>query len=348
LSQFNFFHNNWLDCTQLLQDDVYNSAKDECSVNLTSSFFNSLKFDVQSVQTYAKEAALLTASQLGNKPALCLSGGVDSQCAVLSFLNAGLNFDVVFMKFKDGLNAHDLQYAQNFCKTNNIRLIEIEFNVLNFLARENYDYAVKYNCPSPHFTCHFKFFDILQTLGYTGIVCGGTNPLQTENNVWGSNYSRNNLKYINYVNTTGFPCQANFLSFYPNLSWALSLLTEKSNFNNRDASKLSDYTLRQQIEQVRYDLKVRGMIRSGFTIKPQISKFTGFELIKKKLEKETGDGWAFEKLYRQPLEKTLIKNTNINQRYTVFHMPDEVRETLKVLYDNNFTSSNATPSWITV
>lgn len=330
LSQFNFFYNDWLDCSSLLSDSL--SAFDDLQVNLTSDFFSDLKFDEQSVKNYATEAAILTSDSLGKKPAICLSGGVDSQCTVLSFYNAGLNHDVVFMKFKDGLNSHDLHYARTFCKKNNINLIEIDFDVLNFLARDNLEYAIKYDCPSPHFTCHFKFFDILQTLGYTGVVCGGTTPLQSKS-AWGSNYTRNNQKYINYTNQTLFPCQGNFLSFSPKLTWAISLLTEKLDENQDTNFKFNQ---RAEWENIRYQFKLAGMIRAGFHIVPQITKFTGFELIKKKLEKTTGDGWAFEKLYRQPLEKVLRK-TNFRQiQGSRFVFQDRVSELLNSIYSNNF------------
>lgn len=344
LSQFKFFHDDWLDCTSLLTESNPGEP-DYCYVNLDIDFFKKLNYDINSIKSYASQAAKLTIDMLGSKPALCFSGGVDSQCAILSFIESGYNCDIVFMKFKNDLNAHDLQYARAFCKQNKLKLIEIEFDVLNFLSRENLDYAAKYNCPSPHFTCHYKFFDILQAKGYTGVVCGGTTPLQTENFTWGTNYTRNNQKYMIYAEKNNFPCQGNFLTFYPELSWALSLLTEKCDFDDSSYQSAYRYNTQRDLEKIRYIRKVDGMERAGFKILPQINKFTGFELIKKKLEKDMGDGWAFEKLYRHPLEKLLIKHS---MGPTLFRFKEGVDQIIKSIYSYNFIPGIRPPARIRI
>jgi deoxycytidylate deaminase len=58
-------------------------------------FFENLKFDAQSLKQYRIDAARLCAETLGDKPALCLSGGIDSQAMVQSWHEAGLEFDTI-------------------------------------------------------------------------------------------------------------------------------------------------------------------------------------------------------------------------------------------------------------
>jgi hypothetical protein len=54
---------------------------------------------------------------------------------------------------------------------------------------------------------------------------------------------------------------------------------------------------------MRYLNKIEGYKRAGFNVIPQERKFTGFELVKKELEKKYNDGWMFEKMFRMPLRQ---------------------------------------------
>ena len=74
LSQFKFFYNDWLDFDGMLN----NTGRDHI-VNLDTDFFKSLKFDTETLKQYRIDAATLCAETLGSKPAICFSGGADSQ-----------------------------------------------------------------------------------------------------------------------------------------------------------------------------------------------------------------------------------------------------------------------------
>lgn len=329
LSQFNFFQNEWLDCHEILDANLLTNVG-HLYVNLSKSFFESLRFDTDSLKQYRIKAAVDCYEHLGTKPALCISGGVDSQCAWQSFYDAGIEIDVWTLKFDNDLNMHDFNDAINFANSRNIKLNILELDVLNFLSRENYEYGIKYKSQSPHFNTHYKMCNMLVSKGYTGIICGGSAPLMNEGTEdFLSNYNANFLNYINYSNVSGIYCQGNFLGFSPHLAWAISLLTSKSNFKQKE---FFDQELRNQIESERYNNKIVGYKKAGFNVIPQQQKYTGFELVKKHLEEKTSDGWTFEKLYRHPLEKELgskltkktiavfqpevvefINNLNINQ-----------------------------------
>jgi hypothetical protein len=263
-----------------------------------------LSFLEEDIRRYRIKAAEHTANSIGSKIALSFSGGVDSQCMVQCFVEADIKFDLFILKFKNNLNSQDVDHAVMYCSKNNIPYNIIEIDVLNFLSISNYEYAKKYKSPSPHFNVHYKLFDLIRQKGYDGVVAGGNTPLYTTYlNSWGMNYTRNSQNYINYSNISGFKCQGNFLSCNPKLTWAISLLTPP--VTGYVPSSVVSYTERKYWEDLRYLQKNRGYRRAGFNIIPQKQKFTGFELVKNHLEKKTGDGWTFEKLYRFPIEKML-------------------------------------------
>ncbi len=299
MSQFSFFYNDWLNFEPCLLPTKGDTTT-FLPVNLEKDFFTNLECDKHSIKKYRIKAAQLCAEMLGDNIALCFSGGIDSQAMLESFLDAKLNFKVYILAFENDLNIQDVEHARLYCKKNNIKLHEIPFNVINFLNRENFLIAEKYISVSPHFNVHYKMFDLLREQGHTGIVCGG-NALLCNNDEWGTNFTRNPMNYINYSRRNNFPVQGNFLSFYPKLSWAISLLTRKS-YSQLD---VSNFIHNDAIEQARYVVKLNGYVRAGFNIIPQGRKFTGFELVKKYYESLTNDTWEFEKRFRTPLANSL-------------------------------------------
>lgn len=332
MSQYNFFHGNWVDCSPLFEDKSVYTEYDDLKVSLSSKFFDDLKFDEESLKHYRMQATFLANRELGGKPAIAFSGGIDSQCAVLCFKELGIPCDIYVLKFKYDLNIHDIKNAYKFATENNIELKEIELDVMNFLSRENHDYGMKYKSPSPQFNVHFKMFNILQSMGYSGVVCGGNSPLQTKNGVWGSNFQRNSQSYMNYTKESGFMCQGNFLSFYPNLAWAIALMTPATDILDHS---VQDYLTRIYAEDRRYADKLIGYKKVFSNIMPQDKKYTGFETIKQLLWDKTKDGYTFEKLYRYPLEKTVLKYPMGKPRF-VFN--DKVEDKIKSIYLNNLKS----------
>ena len=57
----------------------------------------------------------------------------------------------------------------------------------------------------------------------------------------------------------------------------------------------------QEVRHAKYEQKIIGYKRIGFDIMRQETKYTGFEKVKDLFEEKTGDGWAFERQFREPL-----------------------------------------------
>jgi hypothetical protein len=267
------------------------------TVNLSPDFFKSLQFDKDSLMQYRINAANNIAAILGDNPVLCLSGGADSQAMIQCWQEANLKFDTAILVFNDGLNSHDTDHARLFCEQHNIIPILININIVEYLTRDHYILAEKYRCTSPQFSAHYKMFDILRDMGYTGICCGGT-AFAKDETCWGPALSAAQLNYLEYAKINEYPIMGNFLGYYPDLCWSIAILTP-SQFNWKVSinESLEKATLR------RYLAKVQGYRRHGFSIIPQENKFTGFEKVKEYFTKQTNDGWAFEKNFRHPLEK---------------------------------------------
>ncbi len=328
LLPFESFYNNWLDISGMI-----GANGSDHKINLDSSFFEELCFDKDSLKNYRIEAATTCAKMLGNKPALCLSGGVDSQAMVLAWKESNLFYDTYILKFNNELNKQDYEHGINFCRVNDIPFHIIDFDVVTFLSRDNYNLGVRYRSGSPHFNVHYRLVEILRDRGHTGVCFGGLTPTKNLND-WGKNFDKNAFHFVSIQDIFEIPVQGSFLSFYPKLSWAITLLTKSlDEIHEVENSRTAQEFLK--LIDIRYPLKVNGYENAGFNVIPQSTKYTGFELVKKYYEEITGDGWAFEKRFRYPLAKMF----NTDYHTYKFNLSDSQRNILESIYLKNFTSS---------
>ena len=84
------------------------------------------------IQEKFKLESFLDDTSLFEKLTLCLSGGIDSECMVHSFLNDQVPFEVVFLKFKNNLNMFDIKTNIEFCESINIKykFIDLERHLI--------------------------------------------------------------------------------------------------------------------------------------------------------------------------------------------------------------------------
>jgi hypothetical protein len=347
---FKPYYNNWLDVSELFRPSNVIRKNDILKVDLDTDFFDF--YNKVPYKTLIQEAAIEANKVLGNKPALCFSGGVDSQVMLNCWLEANLKFDLFILVFNNDLNKQDVDHARRFCNSLGVTLNEIQIDIIKFLNFFNFEYAVKYNCCSPHFNTHFKLFNILKERGYTGVCTGGDAPLTNlYNNHWGGNYTRNTQTFTNYSIVENFPCIGNFIGYYPKLAWSIALNTKPFYLPTLEGQIVSNSSLVviDQNEQVvskvdnlykdnidqRYIDKCFGYEKLGFNILRQEQKFTGFENVKTYLEQQSGDGWEFEKRYRQPLENYF----NYSYADPIFKFKDGVENIINSIHSNNFASA---------
>lgn len=342
---FKPFYNDWIVIDSIFTpSNIHVRKYDYIPVNLSYDFFKNLNFKEDSFNHYRKSAAHLASKVLGDRPALCISGGIDSQAMLQCWLESDIKFEAVVLVFKNDLNMMDVEQARLVCKNFNVKLQEFEIDVIQFLNYSNYEYAMQYQSCSPHFNVHYKLFNILKKMNYTGACCGGDAPIfNTLDKSWGSNFNRNVHNYVQYTKVSNFPVIGNFLGYYPELAWTISLQTAPiipnkiqglNTIHNNVITNENEHIVKNDvadIERQRYIYKIEGYEKTGFKIFPQAQKFSGFELVKERLEKITGDGWAFEKRYRRPLENLL----NITLSIPVFVFEPETISLMNKIYLEN-------------
>jgi hypothetical protein len=222
--------------------------------------------------------------QLGDNPVIALSGGIDSQAVCLAMKEIGANFRVAIMKFNDDWNEQDVKNAEYFCKVNNLDYQFHELQIFDFLKYDLRNYVKKYSCPSPQLCCHHWLLEQVKQAGASGILLGGDIPsvaVLGDKTTWGFAMSRSQSSWINHQEINQIPIKAW-------KSWSKEIATAFLLTVDPDETKPF------------YQSKVNSSLALGLDIIPQTDKKNGFELVKKYFEKQTGNGWAFELLYRHP------------------------------------------------
>ena len=115
---------------------------------------------------------------------LSLSGGVDSEFMVRSFLHANINFTPVTMRMWKShklVNEYDVHHATEACKNMNIPLKMIDLNLDWFLENELMTYAEGTTCTSPMFPTHMWLWDQLD-----GFIVAGNGDMNFQR-TWETN-----------------------------------------------------------------------------------------------------------------------------------------------------------------
>ena len=244
-----------------------------------------------SLQEHCKLAVDTMLPAIGNNPAICFSGGIDSQTVIDSFLYAGKTPEVVIFQFNDDLNIQDVDHAKGFCQTRNIVPKIIDFDIIRFLNNTLYDFAVNNRISSPQFATHLFLVGKLKELGYTSAIFGGNNLCQYDENTWYTP-AKEETDWYKYAKNIRFPIIGNFWL----QDWRLSLF-----------ATLCMPFFKPNQKEYNYQVKINGYRKMGYDIIPQTQKFNGFESVKNYYEEMTGDGWTFEKQFRNKIVQQIGK-----------------------------------------
>jgi hypothetical protein len=278
---------DWISVSFTDTDMVWN-------VNITEEMLNIAH--TATLEENCKLAVTHLPSSIGSRPAVCFSGGIDSQTVIDTFLIAGVTPNVVIFNFLDDHNIQDVSHAIKFCETRKITPRLIDFDVIRFLSVELYDFATKYNISSPQFAVHLYLAGKLKDLGYTSAIFGGNNLCQFEDQTW---YvpTKEETDWYSYSKEINFPIIGNFWL----QDWRLSLM----------ATINMPYFI-QNDKPHNYQVKITGYRNMGYDVIPQDQKYNGFETVKKYYEEMTGDGWTFERQFRYPISKPINTHMTIS------------------------------------
>lgn len=286
------FHNEWLK----IQDNrlIFNGDTDTKRIYETS---------IHDIVEYNSK---LVMDVVGDNPAFCLSGGIDSQAA-LQLIDKKYKFDVVTFEFEHGLNLSEVSDAVYFTKRNNITHKLIKKEILRFLNYDLLDVSKRFNITSPQFAVHGFFCEELKKLGYTGAIFGG-NGLLLENNRVSFGATKAQLLDLSNYKIPDFPIVSHYLSYTQELCFKIAFNTPVV-YNEREKPKLEPDFLPDALKSktmdpnIRYLNKIDTYKNMGCNITPQSKKKTGFEQLQKVLGTQFKDVLYFEKHYRLPLYK---------------------------------------------
>jgi len=290
------FIDNWITADVNLPLDTITWRPNYSVIDL-----DKLELTPNNFKQYRITAARRTADRLGSRIVLAVSGGVDSQAMIQSFVEAGVDIELAHLTFKHGYNDHDTEFAVSTAGRFNLPLNLVELDVLPFLHHRLDEYADRYQCSSPQFACHHWLYEQLIEQGYTGIVAGGDYWTPTVDS-WSWPITGPRQSWLTFGSKNNFPIMGNFLASTWQLNLALACCHRRNSWFKQDKNidhvgELSRITIKE-----RYPEKLEAYHRFGFNVEPQANKFTGFEKVKDYFTSATGDPWSFEKRFRWPLE----------------------------------------------
>ena len=237
-----------------------------------------------SLDLISKNATKIASKYLGNNPALCLSGGIDSQ-AMIGLWDKDVQYTAVIFQFENNLNEEEVEDAVNFAQSRDIPFKVIKSNVLRFLTHDLIDFGKTHNMSSPQFATYAHYICKLKDLGYTGAALGGNSFVIYNNWVLFASSKAQLTDIENFSLKSKIPCIQSFLGFYKELCIKVAL---------------SCGTIRENTSDDRYVNKIDNYRRLGLDIVPQLTKRTGFEQLKKYYNNDKYEG-AFEIDFRAPL-----------------------------------------------
>ncbi|MBC7465174.1 MAG: hypothetical protein H7256_04220 [Bdellovibrio sp.] len=261
-------------------------------------FFAKVNPPTRPVQSGLEEAVIAAKKihQLAGakKINLCVSGGIDSEVMLISFLEAKIPFEATILKFKDDLNDFDIFNVIEFCQQRNIETTLLELDVLNFFeTKQHLEYGKKYRCQSPQIAVHLWLLDQVQ--GFPIMSGNFIYPQPIDGGVF-------------YVGLPGDLHCTYFRYFETNhkagIPWFL-IYTPELNQSFLNTPLVKDQATRTPENQIPFTYLVKCEIynQAGFDVKPRPDKFTGFEKIRILFDEKfgTSHGIKFDEAYRQPL-----------------------------------------------
>ena len=263
--------------------------------------------DISSIKQNAVNQSI---EYVGNNPAICLSGGIDSQSVLSIFDKCNVPYTAVTFDFGNNLNARELVDAQSFATLYNIPLKVIKLDIMRFLLRDLDEFSKKYKIISPQFAVHAYFLETIKLLGYSGAVLGGNGFIVEKLSMRFGLSDAQLLDIENYSKISKFNVIPSFLSADKDLCILLAMNTPlvaaenkmKLIFDPVDRVLVSDSIIS---EADRYASKIKSYQNLNCKLKPQTIKKTGFEEIKNFYNTQQCNVWAFEKDFRFPLRSRI-------------------------------------------
>lgn len=212
-----------------------------------------------------------TAQQLydlhGNNLVLLLSGGLDSEVMLHSFISCGITPRVAIFRYERNLNLHDINYALRICAARGISPEIIDINVETFFNTELLDFALNTRCSSPQLNLYYYYANRIDGIPVFG---AGENYLIRhvgKKYIYDCEEARVGTIYT-YFRSIQRECIPGFFQYTPETM--ISYLQKESVYRWVETAFKDRYINSKKIKP--------SIIAEDFDIEPR-GKLTGFELM---------------------------------------------------------------------
>lgn len=228
---------------------------------------------------------------------LCLSGGIDSESMLISFLHAKVPVKAHFFCFEKNLNLHDIQTNIDNCAQLKVPFEIHEFNIINFFEGPSFwQIAEKYECQSPQIAAHLWMLEETQLK----FPCLSGNPIAP---IWRENGwyfvglpGELHCAYFRFFLTNQIPGIPWFFIYSPELIASFFKTPVMRKYLLKQITTPNAYT---------YLEKCQSYQEAGFKVVPRRDKYTGFEGVREYFDQKmnTRFGQGFDQKFRRPLEE---------------------------------------------
>lgn len=196
---------------------LYNERESERSILWCE--FGSCSREPSSFQKECINTAVEIFSATNDKIYVLLSGGMDSEIVLRSFLLADLEVRAVSVEFSKSQNEHDIGWAKKFCKQNKIEHLIIPLDLEKEWGKIVQDYGLLTSCTSPQFSTLMWLIDRVPGFSVLGSGDSAINRIENTNDFYFHEYE-NYLclyKFMMNKNIKGVPA---FLQYSPELMYS--------------------------------------------------------------------------------------------------------------------------------
>jgi hypothetical protein len=157
-------------------------------------------------------------------PYVLLSGGLDSEIVVRSFIEANVPFKVIVNRFKDDLNAHEIEYVEKFLNDKDLDIEFYDLDVVSWLqSLEALQMADDSACPYSEMLSTTKLIDVVY-FERNGIPVLGNGDLYSSyiDDQWMYIEFEYILAWIRYCSRKNIQSAVNFFQLNPEVVLAMA------------------------------------------------------------------------------------------------------------------------------
>lgn len=245
----------------------------------------------------------------GNKLIVTLSGGLDSEVVLHSFIANRIVPNIVIFRYERNLNLHDINYALRICAARQISPKIVDVNVSEFFRTDLLNYSDITKCSSPQLNLLMKSIDNLDGIP---IIAAGENYLsrkEGEKEVYDLEEAKIAAIYKFYENKNREIIPA-FFQYTPEIM--ISYLQKESVYRWVETAKQQKYInskkIKPSIIAEEFDIEPRGKL-TGFELIDDFEKQQRNVLINKRLG-DDGEQWTKFEDYIKSFGVDLLRNIN--------------------------------------